>query len=175
MKGDDFMSALSWTLPAGISFPWLSAGPDLFWNPAGRRPSGAGTDSAAAFTGADTFMADSHLEASNVCRKGIQAALQTGLLQRRDGAAGAVGSAGASEARDQPSACTASQQDDDSEAEEALVSMFVERQKSAAKILKMLYDMQTDIFEMIGNAAVRRFKVMEDLAEKWAKALRDDG
>jgi len=167
------MSALSWTLPAGISFPWLSAGSAPFWNPAGRRPSGAGTDSAPSFTGADAFMADSHLESSNVCRKGIQAAIQTGLLQRREGAAGAVRSAGASE--EQPSACTASQQEDDSEAQEALVSMFVERQKSAAKILKMLYDMQTDIFEMIGNAAVRRFKVMEDLAEKWAKALRDDG
>ena len=57
---------------------------------------------------------------------------------------------------------------------EAIVKMFVERQKSIAKILKMLYDMQTDIYDMIGDAAARRFKVMEDLAEKWAKAMRGD-
>jgi len=169
------MSSLCWNLPIGISFPWLSAGPSPGSNPQGRRPSVAGACSAEGLTGSDALIADTHLSASGISRRGLQAALQTGLLQRRDSAAGAAGSSGASAPQEQPSVCDVSQKADESEAEEAVVKMFVERQKSTAKILKMLYDMQTDIFEMIGDAAARRFKVMEDLAEKWAKAIRDDG
>ncbi len=169
------MSALSWTLPIGVAMPWFPParnGEDI----PGRAPLLKNQDFSGNSRGDDIFIADAHLDASRVSRKGIEAALQTGFLQRKERSAREKKRENVDAAQPQamPEPYSAVPHDDGSEEEEALVQMFVERQKSIAKMLKMLYDMQTDIYEIIGDAAARRFKVMEDLAEKWAKTIRSD-
>jgi len=175
------MSALSWSLPVGFTLPWFPF--DLHSEKrTGRASLGSNQVVAGHSQCEDTFNADAHLDASHVSVRGITAALQTGLLQRKERSAREGNSIDNVQPQSAPGPgpapapepYVAAPDDTISEEEEALVKMFVERQKSMAKILKMLYDMQTDIYDMIGDAAARRFKVMDDLAEKWAKAMRGD-
>ncbi|MGV8120249.1 MAG: hypothetical protein AB2L14_10860 [Candidatus Xenobiia bacterium LiM19] len=171
------MSALSWSLPVGFTLPWFPF--ELHSEKrTGRAPLGINQVFAGHSQCEDTFKADTHHDASHVSVRGIKAALQTGLLQRKERSAREGNSIDnvqpQAEPAPGPEPYVAAPDDTISEEEEALVKMYVERQKSTAKILKMLYDMQTDIYDMIGDAAARRFKVMEDLAEKWAKAMRGD-
>lgn len=167
------MSALSWSLPIGFTLPWLPFDRNRE-NLPGRAPLGRNQVFSGHSQCEDTFNADAHLDASNISGKGVKAALQTGLLQRKERSARERKSIDNVQPQAEPEPYAAVPDDTGSEEEEAIVKMFVERQKSIAKILKMLYDMQTDIYDMIGDAAARRFKVMEDLAEKWAKAMRGD-
>lgn|GEM_PF-1574041 len=175
------MSALLWTLPIGFTLPWFSSDRNSE-KQKGRAPLGNNKVFSGHSQCEDTFKADAHQDASHVSVRGIKAALQTGLLQRKERSAREGNSIDNVQPQadpgpgpaPSPEPYVAAPDDTISEEEEALVKMLVERQKSIAKILKMLYDMQTDIYDMIGDAAARRFKVMEDLAEKWAKAMRGD-
>ncbi|MHC9541282.1 MAG: hypothetical protein AB9903_17395 [Vulcanimicrobiota bacterium] len=167
------MSALSWSLPIGFTLPWFPFDLNIEKH-TGRAPLGRNQIFSGHSQCEDTFNADAHLDAFNISRKGVKAALQTGLLQRKERSAREGSSIDNVQPQSAPEPYVAAPEDTGSEVEEALVKMFVERQKSIAKMLKMLYDMQTDIYDMIGDAAARRFKVMEDLAEKWAKAMRGD-
>lgn len=167
------MSALSWILPVGFTLPCFPFGLNSE-KQRGRAPLGRSQGFAGNSHCEDTFKADTHLDASHVSARGIKAALQTGLLQKKERSVREGNSIDNAQPQSESEAYDTAALDISIEEEEAIVKMFVERQKSMAKILKMLYDMQTDIYDMIGDAAARRFKVMEDLAEKWAKAMRGD-
>jgi hypothetical protein len=61
--------------------------------------------------------------------------------------------------------------EDNAEALETYIKMLVERRTQVARILALLYDAQTEITEMIAEAAARRAKVTQNMAEKWAAVL----
>ncbi len=62
--------------------------------------------------------------------------------------------------------------DEEEKALEIYITMLVERQIHLVKILKLLYDAETEITELIAEAAARRAKVTDKIADKWASVLR---
>jgi hypothetical protein len=62
-------------------------------------------------------------------------------------------------------------QDDADDMIDSMAQMAAERKLHAAKLLELLFDLQTEITELIGEAAARRFKVMEKIADQWASVL----
>jgi hypothetical protein len=55
---------------------------------------------------------------------------------------------------------------------EIYIEMLAERQIHLVKILMLLYEAETEITELIAEAAARRAKVTDKIADKWASVLR---
>lgn len=62
-------------------------------------------------------------------------------------------------------------QDDIQQANQIYIQMAAERKKHMMMIWKILQDLQTEIFEMIQQSVVLRYKTMEAIANKWAAVL----